>query len=209
MSRINLLGISSRAVRGLLPEERLNGCKGRGEARHCANRDDGQLVLGLLIASAKRTNDTRRTQYHLTRPHFLRIKVQREGFVSSAAGLGWRPPSTSFGPATGPRRSIEEQPRKKLTTLISSNSRRKAKLSTPCSRALTIALDFVAPRESCSLGSSIPVLFLVVLVFWLTIIFASFGLLPPKRNVITAFFVCALPVSGAISLDPGARPLVQ
>jgi hypothetical protein len=50
------------------------------------------------------------------------------------------------------------------------------------------------------LGSSIPVLFLVVLVFWLTIIFASFALLPPKRNVNTAFFVCAPSVSGAIFL---------
>jgi hypothetical protein len=159
--------------------------------------------------SAKRTYDTRRTQYHLTRPHFCELRCREEGFVSSAAGLGWRPPSTSFGPATGPRRSIEEQPRKKLTTLISSNSRRKAKLSTPYSRALTIALD-LGPHARAALWA-VRSLFCSSWswCFWLTIIFASFGLLPPKRNVITAFFVCALPVSGAISLDPGARPLVQ
>jgi hypothetical protein len=48
-------------------------------------------------------------------------------------------------------------------------------------------------------GSSIPFAFLVVLVFWLTIIFACFGLFAPRNsNVVAAFVVCALSVSGAI-----------
>jgi hypothetical protein len=51
------------------------------------------------------------------------------------------------------------------------------------------------------LDRSIPVPFLVVLVFWLVIIFASFGLFAPRNGtVIAAFFVCALSVSGAIFL---------
>jgi hypothetical protein len=51
------------------------------------------------------------------------------------------------------------------------------------------------------LGSSIPVPFLVVLVFWLAIIFASFGLFAPRNaTVVATFFVCALSVSGAIFL---------
>jgi len=51
------------------------------------------------------------------------------------------------------------------------------------------------------LGSSIPVPFLVVLVFWLCIIFASFGLFAPRNaTVIAVLFVCALSVSGAIFL---------
>jgi hypothetical protein len=51
------------------------------------------------------------------------------------------------------------------------------------------------------LDSSIAVPFLVVLVFWLAIIFASFGLFAPQSGtVIAAFFVCALSVSGAIFL---------
>jgi hypothetical protein len=51
------------------------------------------------------------------------------------------------------------------------------------------------------LDSWIPVPFLVVLVFWLGIIFASFGLFAPRNGtVIAAFFVCALSVSGAIFL---------
>jgi hypothetical protein len=51
------------------------------------------------------------------------------------------------------------------------------------------------------LRSSIPAPFLVVLVFWLAIIFASFGLFAPvNTTVIATFFVCALSVSGAVFL---------
>jgi hypothetical protein len=50
-------------------------------------------------------------------------------------------------------------------------------------------------------GSSISTPFLVVVVFWLTIIFLSFGLhAPPNATVITALFLCALSASGAIFL---------
>jgi hypothetical protein len=50
-------------------------------------------------------------------------------------------------------------------------------------------------------GSSIPMPFLVLLVFWVTIIFLSFGLFaPPNATVISTLFLCALSVSGAIFL---------
>ena len=64
-----------------------------------------------------------------------------------------------------------------------------------------IATMAACPRELLfeQLGSSIPVPFLMVLVFRLTIIFANFGLFALRNGtVITAFFVCALSVSGAI-----------
>ena len=48
---------------------------------------------------------------------------------------------------------------------------------------------------------SVPVPFLVILVFWLTIIFASFGAFAPRNAmVLTVFFVCALSVSLAVFL---------
>ena len=51
------------------------------------------------------------------------------------------------------------------------------------------------------LGTSIPVPFLVVLVFWLCIIFASFGLFAPRNaTVIAVLCVFALSVSAAIFL---------
>jgi hypothetical protein len=71
------------------------------------------------------------------------------------------------------------------------------------SQALTMALDLARTRVLLfeQLRSSIPVPFLVVLVFWLAIIFASFGLFAPTNTtVIATFFVCALSVSGAVFL---------
>jgi hypothetical protein len=50
-------------------------------------------------------------------------------------------------------------------------------------------------------GSSIQWPFLAILVFWLAIIFTSFGLFAPwNGSVITALFVCALSVAGSIYL---------
>jgi hypothetical protein len=60
------------------------------------------------------------------------------------------------------------------------------------------------------LGMSILVPFLVVAVFWLCIIFASFGLFATRNTtVVTVLGVCALSVSGApTARTPGsARPI--
>ena len=51
------------------------------------------------------------------------------------------------------------------------------------------------------IGSSIPRPFLMLLLFWITIIFVSFGLFAhPNATVIASLFVCALSVSGAVFL---------
>jgi hypothetical protein len=50
-------------------------------------------------------------------------------------------------------------------------------------------------------GASLPTPFLAVLLFWLTIIFASFGLFAPRNAlVLVALLVCALSVGSAIFL---------
>ena len=70
-------------------------------------------------------------------------------------------------------------------------------------QALTLAASIGRTRLLLfeHLGSSIPVPFLVVLVFWLCIIFASFGLFAPRNaTVILVLGVCALSVGGAIFL---------
>ncbi len=49
--------------------------------------------------------------------------------------------------------------------------------------------------------SSIPTPFLIILIFWLTIIFASFGLFSPRNaTVITVMLICALSAAGALFL---------
>jgi hypothetical protein len=50
-------------------------------------------------------------------------------------------------------------------------------------------------------GSSIPTAFLVFLVFWVTMIFASFGLFAPfNTTVIAALFFCSVSIAGSIFL---------
>ena len=50
-------------------------------------------------------------------------------------------------------------------------------------------------------GRSIPMPFLVLLIFWVTVIFLSFGLFAPHNaTVVATLFLCALSVSGAIFL---------
>ena len=71
------------------------------------------------------------------------------------------------------------------------------------SRALDL-IETVLEARWGALGTgstSVPVLFLVVLLFWLTITFASFGLFAPRNaTVIVVLLVCALSVAGAIFL---------
>ena len=52
-----------------------------------------------------------------------------------------------------------------------------------------------------SQSSSVPTPFLVILVFWLAILFVSFGLFAPANTtVLSTLFLCAVSVAGAIFL---------
>ena len=71
------------------------------------------------------------------------------------------------------------------------------------SRALDLAEALLQARwlVFASTGTSVPLPFFVVLLFWLTITFASFGLFAPRNaTVLVALFVCALSVGGAVFL---------
>src|SRR5262249_4833261 len=71
------------------------------------------------------------------------------------------------------------------------------------SEALSLAVDVGRTRLLLfeHLGTSIPMPFLAILVFWLCVIFASFGLFAPRNaTVIAVLCVCALSVAVAIFL---------
>jgi len=72
------------------------------------------------------------------------------------------------------------------------------------SQALTVTFNLRQTRwleVEQRRGSSIPMAVLAVLIFWLAIIFVSFGLFaPPNLTVLAVLFVCVLSVSGAIFL---------
>ena len=70
-------------------------------------------------------------------------------------------------------------------------------------RALDLTESLLQSRWMILAGTenSVPLSFLVILLFWLTITFASFGLFAPRNGtVITVLFVCALSVASAVFL---------
>jgi hypothetical protein len=71
------------------------------------------------------------------------------------------------------------------------------------SRALSLGEDLLEARWLASSGGGTTVLgpFLVALLFWLSLTFASFGLFAPRNvTVIATLFLCALCVAGAVFL---------
>ena len=90
---------------------------------------------------------------------------------------------------------------------------RQTYLRTLC---LTLTSTIIQARWSLETltAQSIPVPFLVLLVFWLSIVFASFGLFaPPNPTTIVMLVLCAVAVSGGIyfieELDNPASGLIQ
>jgi len=69
------------------------------------------------------------------------------------------------------------------------------------SRALALTVDITGARWKLfqQESSNIPMPFLVLLMFWLAVVFASFGLFaPPNATAIAALMFCSLAVSGGI-----------
>jgi hypothetical protein len=183
------------------------------------------LVLSLLISSAKGTYDTRGNQLLQASADIIlldrvlahygpetkdaRAMLQRS--VAASIERFW--PANRDRPETvAPRASPAEALYDKIQELSPQTEAQRSLQS----QALTTALDLGRTRLLLfeQLGSSIPAPFLVVLVFWLCIIFASFGLFAPRNaTVIAVLFVCALSVSGAIfmilELDRSFEGLLQ
>jgi len=70
-------------------------------------------------------------------------------------------------------------------------------------QALTLSDNLLQARWLLSEqgGSGIPLPFLILLIFWLTIVFASFGLFAPlNTTAVAVLFICALAVSGGITM---------
>jgi hypothetical protein len=172
------------------------------------------LVLGLLIASASTDFSAQRTGIEqlatnlvlLDRAlaHYgpeakparaaLRRTVARAVERAKAAGRT-RPTEQGSAELTASGDSLYDEVRDLAPTTEGQRSVQ--------SQALTICADLARTRWELSHtgDSSIPRPFLVVLVFWLSILFVSFGLFsPPNATVVAAFFVCALSVGGAVFL---------
>jgi hypothetical protein len=173
------------------------------------------LVLGLVIATAKSSYDTQDAAVKHSAAKILLLdrvlanygpeaKEARDLLrqtVASRLNAIWPEDRAQAarpeGPVVGfePSRGVEAR----ILQLAPQNETQRWLRS----HALQIGSDLMETRWFMlgRLGSSVPLPFLVVVVFWLTIIFGSFGLFAPRNGtVVTVLFLCALSVAGAIFL---------
>jgi Protein of unknown function (DUF4239) len=170
------------------------------------------LVLGLLVASAKSAYDTRSSQLVQVSADIILLDraLARYGpETKEARALLQRSVAATvdrFWPAEGakliaidPNASPVEVLYDKIEALSPQNEAQHAMQTQAQSLAANVGRTRLLLFEN--LSSSIPAPFLVVLVFWLCITFASFGLFAPRNaTVVAVLCVCALSVAGAISL---------
>jgi hypothetical protein len=178
------------------------------------------LVLSLLVASSKSAYDTRSNQLVQVSADIILLdralarygpetKEARASLQRSVAATVER-----FWPAQGakliaidPNASPVEALYDRVEALSPQNEAQHAMQTQAESLAANVGRTRLLLFEN--LGSSIPVPFLVVLVFWLCIIFASFGLFAPRNaTVIAVLCVCALSVAG-LELDRSFEGVLQ
>ena len=172
------------------------------------------LVIGLLIASAKSSFDSKDTELRGAAAHAILLdrtmaeygpetgevrQLLRQMVVMKVNQI-WPEESTgTVDPdAIGRGPGIEIIQHKLLDLAPQNDAQRWLK-----SNALQISSNIAEARWLVveQSGSSIQWPFLTILVFWLAIIFTSFGLFAPRNgSVITALVVCALSVAGSIYL---------
>jgi hypothetical protein len=173
------------------------------------------LVLGLLIASAKSSFDTQRNGLAQLSANLILLdrelahygpetKDARATLHNSVADM-----IENMWPEKNPQSGRTEAPTgtegkyeglyEKIQELVPKNDSQR----TLQSAAIKTGTDIAQARWLllAQKGSAIPVPFLVVLVFWLAILFASFSMFTrPNTTVVVALLFCALSVAGAIFL---------
>ena len=172
------------------------------------------LVLGLLIASAKGTYDTQNTAVKQMSANVLLLdrllarygpqtkevrELLRAVVAASVARLWPEEGHRVANLAPDAARPELEAFYTKIAELAPKNDVQRALQA----RARDVAgeLEQSRLRLFTQKDSSIPRPFLVVLVFWLVILFAGYGLLAPRNaTVVVVLLVCALSIAGALFL---------
>jgi len=168
------------------------------------------LVLGLLVASAKSSFDTQKSEVGqisaniilLDRalahygPETRDIRVVLRNTVEDIIGQIWATAdSTSQVQPTASSEILFDKV-ESLSPKTDTQRRLQA-------QAIKTVIDIGQTRwlMFAQHTSAVPLPFLMVVLFWLTITFVSFGLYAPKNLVVFAtLFLCALSVSGALFL---------
>ena len=173
------------------------------------------LVLGLLVSSAKSSFDAINTGIaqagakiiqvdHMLAdygPETKDVREQLRQIVASSIDRIWPEEKGK----TGGLRAVEslDDPGKlfkaKLRELTPTTDFQKSRLA----QAVQLSDDVLQTRLLLMEGeqTNLPTTFIVVLVFWLTGLFISFGLFAPSNGVVmSVLLICALSVSSAIFL---------
>ncbi len=215
-------------LRRLLPEQHLSS-----DSKDVVKMGTGlvatlaALVLGLLIASAKSSFDAQRTGLQqlstniilLDRslkhygPETKEIRERLRITVNLLIELHW--PQNGSRAAGLDASEITESAAVFYAAIRELSPRTDAQKAM-LSQALQISFDLARTRWLLIQGedSSIPTPFLVVLIFWLTVLFITFGLFSPwNATVITILLICAMSVAGAlfliVELDRPLHGLIQ
>ncbi|TMB44260.1 MAG: DUF4239 domain-containing protein [Deltaproteobacteria bacterium] len=171
------------------------------------------LVVGLLLASSKSSFDTKDSELKQFATDLILLDRQMAHYgpeAKEARDLLRRYTAIKIDaiwPSEGSHRVVAdpnswrllEDVQDKLRALTPANdSQRWLK-----ERALQLSGDLTRTRWLLheQLQTSIPKPFMVVLIFWLAVIFGSFGLFAPGNGTVSmALFVCALSIAGAMFL---------
>lgn len=171
------------------------------------------LVLGLLISSAKSTYDSKVSEVNQITANIIMIdqllseygpdaRPAREKLRGSVQGMVqnmWNEAkkSTHSGAFAPTAASVETW---RLVNSLPTQTEMQRGLSGQITEAAK-SLSQLRLLLFAQSGGSIPVPFLVILVFWLAIIFASFSLFGPMNTTVLAFtFLFAVSAAGAIFL---------
>jgi hypothetical protein len=174
------------------------------------------LVLGLVTASAKSSFDAVDTAVKhaamdvlaldrlLARygPETREIRGALQDAIASRIEMIW-PPSSSRPAHLDPIRSGAASRAEALADGIRALTPRDDFQRSLQSRALDLAEELLQARWVVFAvgGTSVLLPFLVVILFWLTITFASFGVFAPRNAMVLAvLFVCAVSVGSAVFL---------
>ena len=174
------------------------------------------LILGLITASAKGSFDAADAAVKNTAidvitldrtlarygPETGEIRSALKRVIGDRINMVW-PQGSSKTTILDPMRSRTGSEAEELANAIRALKPHNDSQRALQSRALNFTEALLQARWLIFAGTekSIPLPFLVILVFWLTFIFASFGLFAPRNTtVLVVLFICAVSVGSAVFL---------
>jgi ABC-type amino acid transport system permease subunit len=168
------------------------------------------LVLGLMISTASSSFSTRSREVTAISVDLIRINrmMQRYGPEADDVRAKLRTYATAIMQKLFPASGKPAQPSEATVRMMETTHEAILSLVPTDethrwlrSQALTLSDGVLQARWLLAeqAGSSIPLPFLILLIFWLAIVFASFGLFAPlNATAVTALCLCSMAVSAGI-----------